>query len=66
VQTDLRRRIKRAFVGRGQLESSDAKEVLAYQRSGFSFNAEVCTIAPLQTLTPLMGTAASGLESIKN
>lgn len=53
-------------MGRGQLESSDAKEVLAYQRSGFSFNAEVCTIAPLQTLTPLIGTAASGLEFIKN
>jgi hypothetical protein len=28
IQTDLRRRILRAFVGRGLLESRDAKEML--------------------------------------
>ena len=42
VQTDLRRRILRAFVGRGLLESCDAKEMLGYQHSGFSVNAGVC------------------------
>jgi hypothetical protein len=42
VQTDLRRRILRVFVGRGLLESSDAKEMLAYQHSGFSVDAGVC------------------------
>lgn len=42
VQTDLRRRILRAFVGRGLLESRDAKEMLAYQHSGFSVDAGVC------------------------
>ncbi len=36
VQTDLRRRILRAFVGRGLIEKADAKEMLAYQHSGFS------------------------------
>ena len=42
VQTDLRRRILRAFVGRGLLEKADAKEMLAYQHSGFSVDAGVC------------------------
>ena len=42
VQTDLRRRILRAFVGRRLLESCDAKEMLAYQHSGFSVDAGVC------------------------
>ena len=42
VQADLRRRILRAFVGRGLIESCDAKEMLAYQHSGFSVNAGVC------------------------
>ena len=42
VQTDLRRRILRAFVGRGLLESGDAKDMLAYQHSGFSVDAGVC------------------------
>ena len=42
MQTDLRRRILRAFVGRGLLESCDAKEMLAYQHSGFSVDAGVC------------------------
>jgi hypothetical protein len=40
--TGLRRRILRAFVGRGLLESIDAKEMLAYQHSGFSVDAGVC------------------------
>ena len=38
----MRRRILRAFVGRGLLESCDAKEMLAYQHSGFSVDAGVC------------------------
>jgi hypothetical protein len=42
VQTDLRRRILRAFVGRGLLESCDAKEMQGYQHSGFSVDAGVC------------------------
>ncbi len=33
VQAPLRRRILRAFVGRGLLESVDAKAMLAYQHS---------------------------------
>ena len=33
VHTDLRRRILRAFVGRGLIEQADAKEMLAYQHS---------------------------------
>ena len=41
VQADLRRRILRAFVGRGLLESCDAKEMLGYQHSGFSVDAGV-------------------------
>ena len=45
VQADLRRRIPRAFVGRGLLESADFKEMLAYQHSGFSVHAGVCTEA---------------------
>ncbi len=39
VQTDLRRRIRRAFVGRGLLQSCDAKEMLGYPHSGFSVDA---------------------------
>jgi len=42
AQATLRRRILRAFVGRSLLESFDAKEMLAYQHSGFSVNAGVC------------------------
>ena len=42
VQTDLHRRILRAFVGRGLLESFEAKEMLAYKHSGFSVDAGVC------------------------
>ena len=42
AQTNFRRRILRAFVGRGLIESCDAKEMLAYQHSGFSVDAGVC------------------------
>ena len=42
VEADLRRRILRAFVGRGLLESCDAKEMQGYQHSGFSVDAGVC------------------------
>ena len=42
VQTDLRRRILRAFVGCGLIEQADAKEMLGYQHSGFSVDAGVC------------------------
>jgi hypothetical protein len=41
VQATLRRRILRAFVGRGLLESFEAKEMLAYKHSGFSVDAGV-------------------------
>ena len=42
VQATLRKRILRAFVARGLLESCDAKEMLACQHSGFSVDAGVC------------------------
>ena len=42
TQATLRRRILHAFVGRGLLESCDAKEMLGYQHSGFSVDAGVC------------------------
>jgi hypothetical protein len=42
VQATLRRRILRAFVGRGLLERSDVKDMLAYQHSGFSVDAGAC------------------------
>lgn len=42
VQATLRRRILRAFVGRGLMQSCDAKDMLAYQHSGFSVDAGVC------------------------
>ena len=42
TQATLRRRILRAFVGRGLLQKCDAKEMLAYQNSGFSVDAGVC------------------------
>ena len=38
----MRLHILRAFVGSGLLESCDAKEMLAYQHSGFSVDARVC------------------------
>jgi hypothetical protein len=36
VQAILRQRILRAFVARGLIEKADAKEMLAYEHSGFS------------------------------
>ena len=42
VQTTLQKRILRAFVARGLLENCDAKDMLAYQHSGFSVDAGVC------------------------
>jgi hypothetical protein len=45
VQTDLRRRILRAFVGRGFLESCDAKDMLAYQHSELALTS----VAPRST-----------------
>ncbi len=42
MQTTLQKRILRAFVGRGLLESCDAKDMLAYTHSGFSVDAGVC------------------------
>ena len=42
LQTDFSRRILRAFVGRGLLESLEAKETLGYQHRGFPVDAGVC------------------------
>ena len=42
VQSNLRRRILHAFVGRGLLESCKAKKMLGYQHSGFSVVAGLC------------------------
>ena len=42
VQAAARTRILRAFVGRGRIESFDAKEMLACQHSGFPVDAGVC------------------------
>ena len=42
VQATLRKRILSAFVARGLLEKAAAKEMLAYQHSGFSVDAGVC------------------------
>ena len=42
VVFSLRRRILRAFVGRGLLESFEAQEMLGYQHNGFSVDAGVC------------------------
>ena len=41
LRTGPAQRILRAFVGRGLLESCDAKDMLAYQHSGFSVDAGV-------------------------
>jgi hypothetical protein len=45
VQATLRRRILPAFVGRGLLESFEAKEMLGYRHSGFSVDTSVCIAA---------------------
>ena len=41
VQATLRKRFMRSFVAWGLLEKADAKEMLAYQHSGFSVDAGV-------------------------
>jgi len=41
AQASLRRRILRAFVGRGLLEGFEAQEMLAYRHSGFSVDTSV-------------------------
>jgi hypothetical protein len=41
AQAALRRRILRAFVGRGLLESFEAKNILGYRHSGFSVDTSV-------------------------
>ena len=45
AQASLRRRILRAFVGRGLLECFEAKEMLGYRHSGFSVDTSVCIAA---------------------
>ncbi|MEY4346236.1 MAG: hypothetical protein RL032_2068, partial [Pseudomonadota bacterium] len=45
AQASLRKRILRAFVGRGLLESFEAQEMLAYRHSGFSVDTSVCIAA---------------------
>ena len=45
AQARLRRRILRAFVGHGLLESFEAQEMLGYKHSGFSVDTSVCIAA---------------------
>ena len=45
VQASLRKRILRAFVGRGLLEGFEAQKMLAYRHSGFSVDTSACTAA---------------------
>ena len=45
AQASLRRRILRAFVGRGLMECFEAKEMLGYKHSGFSVDTSVCITA---------------------
>ena len=45
AQASLRKRILRAYMGRGPLESFEAKEMLAYKHSGFSVDTSVCIAA---------------------
>ena len=45
AQANLRRRILRAFVGRGLLEGFEAQEMLGYKHSGFSVDTSVCIAA---------------------
>ena len=74
VQTDLRRRIRRAFVGRGLLQSRDAKEMLAYPHSGSSADAggahrsrrprsPAAAATPLRPPTLCPGSARHGLTA---
>ena len=48
VQASLRRRILRAFVGRGLMECFEAKEMLGYKHSGFS--VDCCFILKTEPL----------------
>jgi hypothetical protein len=41
LQATLRRRVLRAFMGRGLLESFEAKDMLGYKHSGFSVDTSV-------------------------
>jgi hypothetical protein len=59
VQTDLRRRILRAFVCRGLIGQADAKEMLAYQHSGFSVVAGVCIEANNRAATNEINSSAT-------
>ena len=52
IQADLRRRILRAFVGRGLIEKADAKEILGYQHSEPGSDKRGAR-ADEQNLTPL-------------
>ena len=45
VQARLRKRILRVFVGRGQLEDFEAREMQVYKHSGFSVHTRVCIAA---------------------
>ncbi len=50
AQATLRRRMLRAFVGRGLLENFGAKEMLAYLHSGFSVGVPMCASKPRTAL----------------
>ncbi len=52
VQATLRRRILRAFVGRGLLESFEAKEMLGYKHSGFSVDTSCASPANAVPIAP--------------
>lgn len=45
AQATLRKRILRAFVGRGLREGFEAQEMLGYRHSGFSVDTSVCIAA---------------------
>ncbi len=62
VQADLRRCILRAFVGRSLIESVDAKEMLAYQHSGFSVHADVRIEAHAPGVVPQGNAGGGGTE----
>ena len=49
AQDMLRKRILRAFVGRGLLERVEAREMLGYRHSGFSLDTSVCIAAQDRT-----------------
>lgn len=69
VQSDLRRRIPRALVRRGLLESCDAKDMLAYQHSRFSVDAGVCIeshdCAALERLLPYCARPPLALDRLR-